>query len=399
MSSEEGQLRGQPRRVLIVDDSRMVRASIIKNIRERYEFREEADGEAAWQALLVDPSIQLVISDIGMPQLDGYGLLTRIRGSQLSRIHELPVIIISGEEDGEAREKARRLGANDFITKGIGTTELLARLESLSQLSEARRQLEATRNAHQAQVPKDPVSGLATKAYMDVRGEQDLALARRHQGQISAMVIEIDRYDELLARYGAHVVQLINRKLSNILSTRVRREDTVAELAPGRVAVLSPSTDIDGCCAFALRLSRAIEKLVLTYREERIRISISAGVAGSGEPEAAGSVDQMIAVAADRARAGRAAGGNRVMSREGEVGEEAVQRPTRAIVSVDQALLQLRSAPAELRGRLRDVVHTLLPLLEFIETESRCGIPLASLQGYVREGADGDQASENATGA
>jgi two-component system cell cycle response regulator len=397
MSGEEGPLRGPLRRVLIVDDSRMVRASIIKNIRERYEFREEADGEAGWQALLVDPSIQLVISDIGMPQLDGYGLLARIRASHLTRIQELPVVIISGEEDGEAREKARQLGANDFITKGIGTAELLARLESLSQLGETRRQLEASRLAHQAQVPKDPVSGLATKAYLDARGEQDLALARRHQGHISAMVIEIDRYDELLARYGAHVLQLINRKLSNILSTRVRREDTVAELAPGRVAVLSPSTDIDGCCAFALRLSRAIEKLVLTYREERIRISVTAGVAGSAEPEAAASVDQMIAIAMDRARAGQAAGGNRVMARAGEVGEELVQRLLRTTVSVDQALAQLRAAPAEVRGRLRDVVHTLLPLLEFIETESRCGIPLASLQRYVRE-ADGDQASENATG-
>src|SRR5574337_2105908 len=212
MSGEAGQLR----RVLIVDDSRMVRASIIKHIRDRYDFREEADGEAGWQALLVDPSIQLVISDIGMPNLDGYGLLQRIRASRLTRIQELPVVIISGEEEGEAREKARQLGANDFITKGIGTAELLARLESLSQLGEARRQLEASRAAHQAQAPVDPVSGLATRAYLDSRAEQALSLARRHQGDISAMVIEIDRYDDLLARYGAHVVQLINRKLSNI---------------------------------------------------------------------------------------------------------------------------------------------------------------------------------------
>ena len=41
-------------KVLIVDDSRMVRASIIKRIRDRFEFREEADGEAGWQTLLVD---------------------------------------------------------------------------------------------------------------------------------------------------------------------------------------------------------------------------------------------------------------------------------------------------------------------------------------------------------
>ena len=129
MSEEEHQPLPK---VLIVDDSRMVRASVIKLIRGRFEFREEADGEAGWQALLVDPTIHLVLTDIGMPQLDGYGLLERVRASKLSRIHDLPVIVISGDEDDSARERARRLGANDFITKGIRATELLARLDSLT---------------------------------------------------------------------------------------------------------------------------------------------------------------------------------------------------------------------------------------------------------------------------
>lgn len=384
------------RRILIVDDSRMVRASIVKHIRDRYEFREEADGEAAWQALLVDPTIQLVITDIGMPNLDGYGLLERIRASRVTRIQELPVVIISGEEDGEAQEKARQLGANDFISKGIGTAELLARLESLSQLGEARRQLEASRAAHQTQAAVDPVSGLLTKSYLEARGEQDFSLARRHQGSITAMVIEIDRYGDLHSRYGAHVVQLIHRKLAAILSTRVRKEDTVAELAAGRFAVLSPSIDLDGCCAFALRLQRAIEKVVLTYREERIRISITAGLAGSSEPGAS-SVDHMIGLAMQRAEAGQTAGGNRVVGSEGEIGAEAVQRLLRTTVSVDHALASLRGGQqGELRGRLRDVVHSLMPLLEFIESESRCGLPLARLLRFVREEADGGQVAENA---
>ncbi|MCB1939555.1 MAG: response regulator, partial [Rhodocyclaceae bacterium] len=153
-------------RVLIVDDSRMVRASISKNIRDRFDVREEADGEDGWQALLVDPSIQVVISDLGMPNLDGYGLLERIRSSKLSRIHELPVIIISGEEDDNARVKARELGATDFITKGIGNVELLSRLESLTRLARATRELEESREALASGSPIDPHSGLATQAYL-----------------------------------------------------------------------------------------------------------------------------------------------------------------------------------------------------------------------------------------
>ena len=122
-------------RILVVDDSRMVRASIVKHIRGRFDVREEADGEAGWEALLVDPGIELVLTDIGMPRLDGYGLLERIRASRVSRVRELPVVIISGDEDESARERALGLGANGFVAKGSGSVELLATMSSLLRLS------------------------------------------------------------------------------------------------------------------------------------------------------------------------------------------------------------------------------------------------------------------------
>ncbi|HCX32883.1 MAG TPA: diguanylate cyclase response regulator, partial [Rhodocyclaceae bacterium] len=134
-------------RVLVIDDSRMVRASITRHIRESYEFREEADGDAGWQTLLLDPSVDVVISDLSMPRLDGYGLLERIRSSKIARIREIPVIMISGDEDEQARERARRLGASDFVTKGVGTTELLTRLESAIKAARLRRELDDSREA------------------------------------------------------------------------------------------------------------------------------------------------------------------------------------------------------------------------------------------------------------
>src|SRR5690606_8222502 len=121
-------------RILVVDDSRMVRSSIVKHIRGRFEVREEGDGEAAWEALLVDPAVQLVLTDIGMPRLDGYGLLERIRSAKVARVRSLPVLIISGDEDDSARERAAALGANGFITKGSGSAELVSALESLLRL-------------------------------------------------------------------------------------------------------------------------------------------------------------------------------------------------------------------------------------------------------------------------
>ena len=103
-------------RVLICDDSRIVRASIIKHIKNAFDIREAGDGEAGWTTLNEDDTIQVLISDLSMPKLDGFGLLARLRGCETPRLREMPVIIISGEEEsavgpvGPVRQPPARLG-------------------------------------------------------------------------------------------------------------------------------------------------------------------------------------------------------------------------------------------------------------------------------------------------
>jgi diguanylate cyclase (GGDEF)-like protein len=120
----------QPR-VLVVDDSRIVRATIGKHVKGVYDVREAADGEDGWSALVADETIRVVISDLSMPRLDGFGLIERIRASSDARIRSVPIIMISGDDEEQPRKRASALGATAFITKGVGGGELLARLEAL----------------------------------------------------------------------------------------------------------------------------------------------------------------------------------------------------------------------------------------------------------------------------
>ncbi|MDR0717414.1 MAG: diguanylate cyclase [Azoarcus sp.] len=369
-------------KILIVDDSRMVRASLSKQIRHRFSIREEADGEAGWEALLVDPEIQVVLTDLGMPRLDGFGLLERMRGSKVQRIQEMPVVIISGDEDDEARERALSLGASDFVSKGAGCAEMTARLESLLTLSNTRQDLERSRSALATQSPVDPVSGLTTPAYLSHAAEQQISQARRHHVAVSVMVVEIDHYEQLVEWHGSYVADLITRKLSKMLSGQARREDTVTQLSGARFAVLSPSTALPGCCAFALRLQQAMEKLVMTYRAERIRITVTIGISGS-DTDGAQSVDDLIETASTRVRQGILAGGNRIVGSEGEIDRQTVEHYVSQAISIDRALLQLRiGADEEVLERLPDVAAAVMPLLELLEKRLHLGLPLDGLRAY-----------------
>jgi diguanylate cyclase (GGDEF)-like protein len=367
-------------RVLVVDDSRMVRATIGKHIRGQFDVREESDGEAGWEALLVDPAINLVLTDIGMPRLDGYGLLERIRASRVARVRELPVVIISGDEDEKARERALALGANGFIAKGSGGVELLATLHSMVRLARTQNELEESRAALARQSPVEPATGLATDGYLQHRGTQELARARRTQSDIAALVIELDHVSPLLGRYGEHVVQLIGRKLSKMLTSRIRAEDTLSQRSASQFALLAPGIDLLAGCAFALRVKQRLETLVMTYREERIRVSVSIGVA-SAAVDGLNSVGDLLAMATRRAAAGVAAGGNRVIAARGEVDQAMVERQLTPTVSVDAALRQLRVGLAdEVAGQAPELVAALMPLLELLETRLHCGLPIAQLK-------------------
>jgi diguanylate cyclase (GGDEF)-like protein len=362
-------------RLLIIDDSRMVRASIIKHVRDTYDVREEADGAAGWETLLLDPTIQVVISDLSMPKLDGYQLLERIRASKISRIHDLPVIMISGDEDDRARARAQELGATDFITKGIGTVELLVRLEGAIKAAQTRRELQASREALAEQKPIDPKYGLVTPQYLQMHGEQLLAQVKRYLGELSVMMIEVDRYDELTEKYGRQVAGLVIRKLAKILGTKVRKEDTVAQLGEARFCIVTPSISIDSCSAFALRLRHAIDAIALGYRGELIRISLTIGIANSRHDQG-DSINALIGLAVERVRQGQASGGNRVISAEGDV----VQRRAEEPMTLEQAHALLdRKSYAELKPHVAELARRLLPVLEFIEAEYQIGMPLGAL--------------------
>lgn len=118
----------QKTRVMIVDDSRTVRAALNMILRTNYDVIQAEDGEDSWEKLTTNPDISMIITDIMMPKLDGYGLICRIRASSNAVIRDLPIVVITSAEDDITRERAHACGANDFIVKPVESSDLLERV-------------------------------------------------------------------------------------------------------------------------------------------------------------------------------------------------------------------------------------------------------------------------------
>lgn len=291
----------------MVDDSRMVRAALVRGLRGHYQCREEDNGESAWQALVLDPSLQVVLTDLSMPILDGFGLIERIRASRLPRLRTLPVLMVSGDEDEAARQRALALGATDFVTKGCGASELLARLQSLLRLAASERELATVREQQVVHAE----SGLFLPRFIAAQAGQLVSQAVRQQGQVSILVVGFDDFSRLQAEAGETLMQQLLLRFARLLAGKIRREDSLGHYGEGVFAVVSPGTPQAACLGFAHRVREAIRGANIAARGQRLHLSVSVGIA-SFPDDAITLGQELIDCAAQRMRAAMAAGGNAV---------------------------------------------------------------------------------------
>ncbi len=117
-------------RVLVVDDSRVVRRALTRILGDQFEIIEAEDGWVGWRSLKNDSRIDAVITDIQMPNLDGYTFICKIRAAEDPGLRALPVVVITSSEDDVTRDRAYACGANDFILKPFNSTQLMGCLSN-----------------------------------------------------------------------------------------------------------------------------------------------------------------------------------------------------------------------------------------------------------------------------
>ncbi len=120
-------------RVLVVDDEPALLRALTINLRaRRYDVRAAANGaEALDLAAVHQPDV--VVLDLGLPDMEGTEVIAGLRGWT-----EVPILVLSGRSDSSDKVEALDAGADDYVTKPFGMDELLARLRALTRRAVAK---------------------------------------------------------------------------------------------------------------------------------------------------------------------------------------------------------------------------------------------------------------------
>ena len=111
------------RRILIVEDDKQIRNFIGYSLdKEGFCFLTSSTGQGALSLLLSEP-FDIMLLDLGLPDLDGMEVIKRVR-----EWSEIPIIVVSARDQDKEKVAALDMGADDYLTKPFSATELLARI-------------------------------------------------------------------------------------------------------------------------------------------------------------------------------------------------------------------------------------------------------------------------------
>ena len=204
-------------RVLVADDNADMRDYLRRILGQHYHVAVVGDGSAAVEQVR-SHTPDLVLADVMMPSLDGFGLLTAIRADERTR--SLPVILLSARAGEEARIDGLKAGADEYLVKPFSARELLACVASQLQLARMRRETERVlryrSDQYQTLLRQAPLGVFVVDADFRIREANPLALPAF--GDISGGIIGRD-FDEIIhiiwdREYADEVIRIFRHTLA-----------------------------------------------------------------------------------------------------------------------------------------------------------------------------------------
>ena len=362
--------------ILVVDDSRLMRVAAGKILKNDFEILEAEDGEVAWDILQINRQINLVMSDLSMPNLDGLELLKKIRESSEPHYKELPVIIVTGAEDDDGSKNiALAAGASDFITKPFESVQLLARAQAQAKQQRTQQALhnsETSKQQLKKQISVDSLTGLPNQMAFLNSIEKSLSYSIRHGTELAILMVQVEKYKALFLRRGKQTAEEVLRWLGGLLGKDRRHEDTVARFDMDTFGILLPSANLMGARRVAEELHLAIKQQGFNIGDETVPVNVAIAVS-SPSVQAHINSAELLADVGEKLKMAQKAGGDRVQH---TLAETTLEQPVRKPVAMETGLVSVASI-ADVRQALQslssgdtiesstdELARAVLPILE-----------------------------------
>lgn len=346
---------------------------VSKHLQQHFELLTAEDAEAAWDLLLKEREIVLVICELEI-MINQFGLLERIRSAGDSWLAATPILLLVGENDADAgRELAFQMGATDFINMPFATSELKARARLHANLY-LQHSMESPEELEQVSAA-NLLQQLSQTNFFNSRAHQELSFAQRHRGNFSLCKLKLDNIRSIMQSFDKAKTTTIVKGVAGIIQQTLRTEDTLCYPGNAEFCLLYPATNGIGATDGIKRILKRVSSSSIRIEDMQVKVTLSGAVYSCLATENS-DLEQIYAQLDSGLEQAQAAGGNRVVSSSAAIEE----RP----VSVDRALKLIEQGTSdELTTDAAPLLLSILPLLEFADGVLKLG--LRSVNSKLRE--------------
>lgn len=295
--------------VLIIDDSATVRQRVQEVLEGEPKVTRvvsAADGIAGFKQLMEQP-IDLILCDLVMPVLDGFKFLA-LKNTR-PEFADVPVIMLTGEEDIRAKVRGLEAGALDYLTKPFDAHELLARVRIHLKLKELQDDLRQKNHRLEQLTRVDELTGLNNRRFFMEMLNHEFRRSERYGTPLVFVMVDIDHFKQVNDRYGHLMGDRALVAVAQVLARTARAQDLVGRFGGEEFAIIMPHTELKGGELAALRHRRLIEEEPIMLDQGPLKVTASFGVASYPRSDVA-RVEELVELADQALYKAKAAGRN-----------------------------------------------------------------------------------------
>jgi len=287
--------------ILIVDDELLNLKMLRSILHEEYTVFTAKDGVTAI-VTASEEKPDLILLDILMPEMDGYEVLTILKGDAETR--HIPIIFITGLDSKSEEEKGLSMDAADYISKPFSPGIINLRVKNQIQIVNQIRTIELLSNL-------DQLTKIPNRRSLDQQLLSEWGRSIRESIPLSLLMIDVDKFKVYNDTYG-HLQgdKVLKMVAETICATLQRAGDYAARFGGEEFCVLLPGADIEGAMLVAEQIRKAIQSLVFHCEDGAAgKVTISVGV-HSLIPSMNDTIPDLIAKADNALYAAKEAGRN-----------------------------------------------------------------------------------------
>ena len=304
-------------KVLIAEDDRVSRRLLETRLTNwGYDVVAADDGLEALRKLQSENAPKLVILDWMMPGMDGLQVCRELR--KMTDEDYFYIILLTAKGQKENLVQGMEAGADDYIMKPFDAQELKVRLRAGRRMINLQEQLVASLEALRFQATHDPLTGAWNRgAILDILA-REMVRTGRENGCLGVAMVDLDHFKLVNDTHGHLTGDTVLRETTRRMQSSLRPYDELGRYGGEEFLVVLPGCDVSNVTTIAERLCRRVSRHPIDVSEGIVPVTISVGVASTGEERTA-DVKALITAADSALYRAKENGRNRVeCSRESD---------------------------------------------------------------------------------